>query len=461
MIRTRLDKWQLNRKNKKHAKNMAATNPIEPMDRDFIGNGTENTVLAIGRNVVRDSVQEDTNGPLGVQSLLRQENPLVYNYTTAHRGLNQLWSTSPFLDLVPRASLDASIQDGDWQFPDSDRNWVDTSPWTFIQDPNQSNYDQALSNMQNYCISYAGSADSLKHREPRVHRETKHAIFAQQMQDGLAFVNINNEKAFANMNKAFDTLAYAFRDPCPMNLALIMVVICTLERQRAKDIQGMLLRHLRELTATRPISHPWALLFDALVQSPDAVTDVVLRCMRIARDELVRCLSRGDWKTLYLEERLCDCLYYMRVDGERIETRRALLRAQETYYGSDARNVLWTLTNVADDLLQQTLFTESSIAYQEALNRAEAHRDYDRAKTRFAALEGLADCQLASVGVLRWPHEHWPTVQFNEGMDRNAFRTALDYLVAAEREAQTWFDVSSHRVLRIQRKKQGLLALEL
>ena len=460
MIRTRLQKWGLERKNKKKTSKGAETSSTGRRDynRDEIDDG--NAVLS--RSAIPENPSQETADTLDSQWFYVQNRRLNDKYAANVSQSTDLWSTYLFTDPVSLALPETEAPNDNWQgFQGSDRTRRESSPWTFVQDPTQSLYDQAVSSMRDYCITYAISPESQEHIEPPVHRETMHAIFAQKVQDGLALRNMDNEKAFANVRSAFITLEYVISDPCPINLALIMSVICNLERQHAQDIQASLLKHLRDWAEKLHKSHFWTFIFDALVQSPNMVTDISLRCMRIARDELNSQLGRSNWKTLYVEERLCDCLYYMHIDGERIETRRALLAAQASFYGPCARNVLWTLSNVADDFRQQGRLAESDRAYRDALNRADVHEDYDRAKTRFAALEGLADTWVAKAGLREWPSERWEVGRYGVGVDWRALQTASDYLDSAEREALTWFDVLGHRTLRIQGKKQSLLTLKL
>ncbi|KAK6078904.1 hypothetical protein SCUP515_04343 [Seiridium cupressi] len=94
------------------------------------------------------------------------------------------------------------------------------------------------------------------------------------------------------------------------------------------------------------------------------------------------------WKLLYLKERYCDSLYH--AQGSPDALRRQLLEEQERFYSPTSSNVLWTLTNVADDSLRGDRLSEAEMLYETALMRAESHAPYSRAKTRFAALEGLA-----------------------------------------------------------------------
>jgi len=147
------------------------------------------------------------------------------------------------------------------------------SPWGFVRDPVQLSYNQIALCVENYCMSYIISADSQKHLEPRVHRETSHAIFAQKIQDSIAFFRKREFDSGGNsLRSAFITLENLLQDPHPMNLALIMATLCDLERLDAKMMKKMLLKHLFEMAKTLRSQHPWISLFDALIQAPrDAI----------------------------------------------------------------------------------------------------------------------------------------------------------------------------------------------
>ena len=138
----------------------------------------------------------------------------------------------------------------------------------------------------------------------------------------------------------------------------------------------------------------------------------------------------------------------MGIDGERRDTRQALYSAQAQCYGPKARNILYTLTNVADDLRQQGRLRESDEKYQKALRGADAHKGYDRAKIRFAALEGLGDSWMELAGSRGWSSHGWEVGR--HVLDRSALQTATHYLDLAESEGLTWFDGSSYGVLRVQ-----------
>lgn len=96
------------------------------------------------------------------------------------------------------------------------------------------------------------------------------------------------------------------------------------------------------------------------------------------------------WKLLYLKERYCDCLYHSGNAGTGQALRAQLLDEQQDFYGKTKGNVLWTLTNVADDHLHNYKPAGAEKLFREALERVDSLEKYGRAKTRFAALEGLA-----------------------------------------------------------------------
>jgi hypothetical protein len=331
----------------------------------------------------------------------------------------------------------------------------------FLQDPVQVLYDQNMTCIHAYCRAYVGSESSQKHSEPQRHRETVHARFAHKIQDGIALWRRKEvDPGLESVQEGFSLLGKLLDDHHPMSLALVMTVICDLTRLEDTRLHEEFF-HSKDLLEMQQGSHPWATIFDGFRKAPHATMDIALRCMRIAKDQLSSLLGRGNWKTLYLEERLCDSLYYAGIDHERIEGRKNLLRDQESLYGLYTNNVLWTLTNVAEDRLQLDQFDESAALYKEALERAEAHKEFDRAKTRVAALEGLANAHISRVGLVRWPFETWSPVRSVEEMDQDILRSTSKYLGDAEREAQEWFGENSRRVARIREKLRILDQVEL
>ena len=70
--------------------------------------------------------------------------------------------------------------------------------------------------------------------------------------------------------------------------------------------------------------------------------------------------------------------------------RLQLVHDLERKYGYTARNVLWTLTNVADNHLAVGDVDSATDCFSDVLKRADTPvEDYGRAKTRFRSLEGL------------------------------------------------------------------------
>ncbi|EMT66175.1 hypothetical protein FOC4_g10006565 [Fusarium odoratissimum] len=156
--------------------------------------------------------------------------------------------------------------------------------------------------------------------------------------------------------------------------------------------------------------------------------------------------SPHTWHRLYIEERLCDCLYHGRDRIEGGYRRAQLLRNQESFYGPFARNVVWTVTNVADDHLDGGDLDGAESYYRMALERAEQLSGFPRAKLRYAALEGLGRIE-----------------QIRFEITRNDRETCLRHLQEASRyvdeslnEALIWFEPTSRRVGRVT-EQQGYI----
>ncbi|EXJ69497.1 uncharacterized protein A1O5_07533 [Cladophialophora psammophila CBS 110553] len=306
--------------------------------------------------------------------------------------------------------------------------------------------EQLNYSMMTYMRSYLVSPVSKKHREPEVHAHTVHAIFASKMQDGislLANVSPNTAKTKLrgpepNAAQAFTSFEYGFQlihkiltDHSPMSLALMLSIVCELANRAVKTgmktsavgiLLAKLLTYTHDMAATVLGSgHPLTVFFGILEGEyicptvlPSSgslpLVELILASLKLAvaqfnisstsipADNLQRI---QDWKQLYLRERLCDALYYCGPTYQVIRSRMRsqLFYDQEARYGPTARNVLWTLTNVADDCLANGEIDQAIGHFQEALNRTEALTEgYGRAKTSFAAREGLGRCWVRKAG---------------------------------------------------------------
>lgn len=280
---------------------------------------------------------------------------------------------------------------------------------TFVRPQTYYCLEHLTYSMSAYMSSYTTSARSQIHTEPTVHAHTVHAMFATRMQDGISLLTTRSaqtrstsEAAFANFQKGFDLISQILSNDHPMSLSLLFTVICELSRHTAlKGLTAHLLQYMAEMSSLvlgpmHALSNLFSILIGELTR-PDMVTlaNMVLTALGLATDHLST-HSPIDWKSLYLRERLCDALYHSGTPFrfERSSMRTRLLADQERVYGRKARNVLWTLTNVADDALEQDQIDKAIGYYRQALERADASEGYGRAKTRFAALEGMGRCEL-------------------------------------------------------------------
>lgn len=310
--------------------------------------------------------------------------------------------------------------------------------------------EQVVHRVNSYCDKYLSSSRSLEHTEPAVHHLTTHAVFAQRMQDGTASL-LRNERAsaFNDFDSAFALVRDLLTDHHPMSIALILSVICQLDGQSLGALVFHLFRHAEEMaTVELGASDPLTTLLRAFTNVEGGATDLALLAVRRAADHLGEFGGVSDWKALYLRERLCDCLYYApSYDHERATRRRALLRDQEAVYGLCTCNVIWTLTNVADDCLQLGRCEEAKMYFGQALKRSQALSGYGRAKSRFAALEGLARCGMADA---RWMHTYQGNGADETLAGLSKANEALRLLKEAQAGAKVWFSPSSRRAVRVQ-----------
>ncbi|KAK6074102.1 hypothetical protein SCUP234_08429 [Seiridium cupressi] len=269
---------------------------------------------------------------------------------------------------------------------------------------------------------FAPDSDNFVEAEPRIHRDTIHAQFGHAMQEGIAAVFLYEgpppedhvSRAFGYFQSAFGKVDLLLKGQHPMSLALVFSVVCEMAACISKNyvdassptlcvvlspVLSSLLKYFAEaaevfLPRNHPISGMFSRLYSLLRHShaenvlayPLRATEVLLN---IFNNHHIKTLDTTSyWKLLYLKERYCDSLYH--AQGSPDALRRQLLEEQERFYSPTPSNVLWTLTNVADDSLRGDRLSEAEMLYETALMRAESHAPYSRAKTRFAALEGLA-----------------------------------------------------------------------
>jgi hypothetical protein len=167
--------------------------------------------------------------------------------------------------------------------------------------------------------------------------------------------------------------------------------------------------------------------------------------------------SSGTWHEIYIQARLCDCLYHGRVHNEIVSRRTELLHKQQALYGPLARTVIWTMTNIANDLLNAGNIDRGETYASIALMQAEKLTDFGRPEMRFAALQCLALAELMRFEQLCRGSCESDVAQRGVLILQNGHR----HLDEALQEANIWFDRSSYRVAwaREERKRiQHLLA---
>ncbi|KIV83907.1 hypothetical protein PV11_05892 [Exophiala sideris] len=286
-------------------------------------------------------------------------------------------------------------------------------PATLLRPQTFHSLEHLTYSMSAYMSSYTTSARSLTHTEPAVHALTVHAMFASRMQDGISSLltaasgqsqKASTSKAFTNFQKGFDMISRILSNDHPMSLSLMLTVICELVRHKHTAFESLMIQLLRYTAEMSSLAlgrtHALTIFFSILLQQLvnfglSTLANMILTSLRLATAHFST-HNPYDWKTLYLEERLCDGLYH---SGTSFQSERSLMRArlltdQERVYGLTARNVLWTLTNVADDALEEDRVDKAIAYFGQALERADASEGYGRAKTRFAALEGLGRCEV-------------------------------------------------------------------
>ncbi|EXJ83274.1 hypothetical protein A1O1_06893 [Capronia coronata CBS 617.96] len=254
-------------------------------------------------------------------------------------------------------------------------------------------------------------------------------------------------QAFDNFQHAFELVRTILSNDHPMSLALMLSTVCELvshanmrtSNSHEADQQpgnlfwtmtAQLLQYTRDMASlVLGSGHALTTFFALLAQQSSFLsqslhlshssnngngngrlqsemqsnlTNLIVTALRVATVQYISTTpssggANQDWKTMYLRERFCDSLYHSGSPfaPERVQQRRLLLDDQERFYGLSARNVLYTLTNVADDALVDGDIEAAIGHFQEVLSRAETLTDYGRAKTRFAALEGLGKCYMA------------------------------------------------------------------
>ena len=337
---------------------------------------------------------------------------------------------------------------------------------------------------KSYCSSYLESHRAMTDSERPVNHFTVYGRFGHDIQDGISAVLYQGGAAgaFRYFHSASDKLEELLRNSHPMALAQLYAVLCELasrasapaddsiareQQEIFRGVLGNLVRHIASLSSViMQTTDPIKAVFDVLARA-EHFSEQLLTIMQSTVDSFEQAKHQISgsyyWKLLYLKERYCDCLYHAGVNGTRQALRARLLTEQEEFYGSNKSNVLWTLTNVADDFLDNHRPSDAQRLFEDALRRAESLDPFARAKIRFAALEGLAkttcwkahhglsqarlgECARSSVN----PHASHVSVIMD------LLRAAESFCIQAEAEARDGFGTDSRRFIRMAKKREEI-----
>ncbi|KAK5061070.1 hypothetical protein LTR84_007611 [Exophiala bonariae] len=340
--------------------------------------------------------------------------------------------------------------------------------------------EDMLRHIDSYCLNYLEATQEPVNDEPQVHMLTTHGRFASKIQDTIFHIQYGDTRSgFTSFDTALSLLSGFLEEVSPPAIAQGFAVICELEVAAQasasrhpsqeiaplRDLHRILLRHLSQLSMVKlGHIHPLTMILREL-RSADSCTDDLVRIMH----KMIGCFTQAyvepSWKQLYLRERYCDCLFYANITGERQSIRQDLLVDQEALYGKNKSNVVWTLTNVADDFLESHQVQRAEAYFMEAISRADRLGGFAKAKNRFAALEGLAKVALVRLH-LEEATQTW--ARSRTGMllghslgpmaKRQRLNEAVAFLEQAATEAELFFEPSGRRLARVRRLRQDILS---
>lgn len=324
-----------------------------------------------------------------------------------------------------------------------------------IRDPDAfSQIARAVDRTRLFCWSYLAQCGTLADAEPAIHHHTNHARFQDQIHAGLALFpkamqgQVSLNIPFHHFGLACGLLKEVFADVHPMAVALYLDVLCQLRAQKVGSVAAELLRHTIALAASTPTILPSLFELLKIMQEPDGLVELPLACLRAAINAFqdFEDSSVHQWKTLYLQERHCDALYHAGMYGEGAAKRVQLLEAQEAFYGRSARNVIWTLSNVADDHLRRGDLDAAEQSFSNVLDRSRVQHGFNQAKTSVVAHEGLAKVYLARA------NDAQATAR------PQAVGKAFEHSRQALELAQTWFE-SKRRIDRVRHLRNEIRSL--
>ncbi|KAF9774865.1 hypothetical protein IL306_007109 [Fusarium sp. DS 682] len=436
MIRARISQWNLQRNNQFHGM-VAALRLLDP--DTALWPVPEPWFLIRGRHVSLDEVlryfrRKGIQNPIQWcrSAAVHQDEPTV---SLLQEGSSPVDGTSEGSSILAALSSARGVA-------------LHMSP-VYIPTPIFTLEQKAAASLTDYCAVYL-SHDL--HPEPEVHQFTTHGRFGNRMQEGLAQMIREGPGAFPHFNQAFDLVRPLLSDCHPMSLAQILAIVCELSAYKepsAYKIQAVLSSLLQYSAAmASTLRTPSSLV--QFLQSLSALPPALLQCTAISSLRAALAIfsekSPHTWHRLYIEERLCDCLYHGRDRTEGGVRRAHLWSEQESFYGLFARNVVWTVTNVADDRLDGGDLDGAEACYSTALARAEQLSGFGRAKLRYAALEGLG----------RIEQMRFETAHTNRDACILHLQKASRYVDEALNEALIWFEPTSRRVGRVTEKQEYL-----
>lgn len=447
MIRARISQWSLQRNNQLHD----MVSALRLLDPDpALWPTPEPWFLIRGRQVAMSEVlrffrRKGIRNPIQWcrSAVIDRDAPAV---TLIHERISPVDGTSEdSLTLGALSSTHSSVMPA--AFLSMSRQ---TSPVN-IYAPILTVEQRAVGSLRDYCAVYLGLGIAAIHQEPPVHQFTTHGRFGDRMQEGLAQMMRRGPGAFPNFRRAFDLVQPLLSDCHPMSIAQLLAIACELSaKSQAQAVLRCLLRYLAAMAMSLHASPPLVQFFLSLSSSPPALLQQTAVSSLRAALGIFSEQSPHSWHRLYIQERLCDCLYHGQDRTEGGARRAQLLTEQETFYGPLARNVLWTATNVADDFLDGSNLDGAEGCYMMVLMRAEHLSGFPRAKMRYAALEGLGRVHLARVD--RLPYSNSANVsQDIYGLN---LRKAYHYVEQALNEALTWFEQPSRRVARVREQEE-------
>lgn len=311
---------------------------------------------------------------------------------------------------------------------------------------------RVVASLHDYCTAYIGLGQSATDQQPAVHRDTVHQRLAERIQEGLAHRTHLDRRAIVSFDRGFQLIEPLLIDCRPIALARVLSVGCQMAARGATQELTQLLWVFAGMAVKLRISRPIAQFLVSLYSAPHLLVSNAIMSLKAAVDIFSR-HSPGSWHELYIQARLCDCLYHGRVRTEILPCRTELLQKQQAFYGPLARTVIWTMTNIANDFMNIGNIERGEEYGSMALMRSEQLTDFGRSEMRFAALRCLAKAERMRFESLCRDSD--ATTQ--RGL--LSLQNAHGFLQEALRDADIWFDRSSYRVSSVRAEQQHIRSL--